>query len=133
MAIRDAAGGRSGSDSYERWARRLAVVQGTYYTATGLWPIIHMESFERVTGRKTDDWLVKTVGALISVLGGGLLATGLHEAPSRDLAAVAAGSAAALAAIDVVYVARGRISSVYLLDAAAETVLVAGWTVSLNR
>lgn len=124
--------GRSESDSYERWARRLAVVQGAYYTATGLWPILHMDSFERVTGPKTDGWLVKTVGALISVLGGGLLTSGLHGSPSRDLAAVAAGSAAALTAIDVIYVARGRISEIYLLDAAAETVLIAGWTITLN-
>ena len=40
---------------------------------------------------------------------------------------VAAGSAAALAAIDTVYVAKRRISPVYLLDAVAEIALVAGW------
>jgi hypothetical protein len=40
---------------------------------------------------------------------------------------VAAGGAAALAAIDTVYVAKRRISPVYLLDAVAEIGLVAGW------
>jgi hypothetical protein len=40
---------------------------------------------------------------------------------------VAAGSAAALATIDTVYVAKRRISPVYLLDAVAEIALVVGW------
>jgi hypothetical protein len=43
------------------------------------------------------------------------------------LVLVAAGSAAALATIDVVYVAKRRISPVYLLDAIAEIALVAAW------
>lgn len=130
VLARHQAGGAG--DDYERWAGRLALIQGAYYVATGLWPIIHMRSFEQVTGPKTDDWLVKTVGGLITVVGGALLVAGLRDAPSRDLAAVAVGSAAALTAVDVIYVARGRISRVYLLDAAAETVLIGGWAVTLS-
>jgi hypothetical protein len=40
---------------------------------------------------------------------------------------LATSSAAALTAIDVAYVSRGRISRVYLLDAAAEIALIAAW------
>jgi hypothetical protein len=36
-------------------------------------------------------------------------------------------SAAGLALVDVYFVVRGRISAIYLLDAAAETALVAAW------
>lgn len=110
-----------------RWRRRLALGQGVYYAATGLWSLVDIRSFERVSGPKTDDWLVKTVGALVGVLGGGLIASALRGGPSRDLALTAAGSAAALAAVDVVYVGRDRIAPVYLLDAVAEAALVAGW------
>ncbi|MBV8580277.1 MAG: hypothetical protein JOZ86_06540, partial [Candidatus Eremiobacteraeota bacterium] len=39
-------------------------VMAAYYLATGLWPLLDMRSFELVTGRKTDRWLVKMVGAL---------------------------------------------------------------------
>lgn len=39
--------------------------QGIYYVASGLWPLLHMRSFEAVTGPKRDKWLVNTVGALI--------------------------------------------------------------------
>ncbi|MGI9180351.1 MAG: hypothetical protein ACR2H9_07630 [Longimicrobiaceae bacterium] len=123
----------SEGESYERWAPRLALLQGAYYTATGLWPILHMRSFEQVTGPKTDDWLVKTVGGLIAVLGGTLLTSALRDAPSRDLATVAVGSAAALTAVDVIYVAQGRISRIYLLDAAVESALIAGWIAALHK
>jgi hypothetical protein len=37
------------------------------------------------------------------------------------------GSAAALGAIDAVYVAKHRISPIYLVDAAAQAPIVAGW------
>jgi hypothetical protein len=40
---------------------------------------------------------------------------------------VATASAGALATIDTVYVAKRRISPIYLLDAVAEIALVAGW------
>jgi hypothetical protein len=48
----------------------------------------------------------------------------VEEASIKTLAI---GSALSLAAVDVVFFARGRISPVYLLDAAAELVLAAGW------
>ena len=80
-----------------------------------------------MTGPKTDRWLVKTVGALISVLGGTLTASAVRGCPSKDLVTAAAGSAAVLAVIDVLYVARDRISRVYLLDAVVELALVVAW------
>lgn len=111
----------------------LAVGQGVFYAATGVWPMVSMRTFERVTGPKVDHWLVNTVGALVGVVGGVLAAAGTQRRVSRELAMVAAGSAAALATVDVVYVARGRISPVYLLDAAAELGLVAAWAVAARR
>ena len=41
-----------------------ALTQGVFYLATGLWPIVHLPSFERVTGRKKEKWLVKAMGGL---------------------------------------------------------------------
>jgi hypothetical protein len=86
-----------------------------------------------VTGRKTDLWLVKTVGGLVGVIGGVLTAAGFRGDVPRDTALIAAGSAAVLAAIDTVYVARRRIPPVYLLDAAAELGLIAAWAVVRGR
>jgi hypothetical protein len=86
-----------------------------------------MRSFEAVTGPKVDRWLVKTVGALVAVIGCALALASRRRQLTPEIVLVAAGSAAALAAIDTVYVAKRRISPVYLLDAVAEIVLVAGW------
>lgn len=105
----------------------LAVAQGAYLVVTGLWPLAHMRSFEAVTGPKTDRWLVVTVGALLGVIGGVLLRAGRREAVSPEMRLLATGSASTLAAIDCLYVARRRISPVYLLDAALEAGLLAAW------
>ena len=96
-----------------------------YYAVTGAWPIVHMGSFEAVTGKKVDTWLVKMVGAL-ALANGVVLGLGARrDEPSRETIALAVCSALAFAAIDVVYVARGRIRPVYLGDAAIELVLAA--------
>lgn len=111
-------------------AETLALAQGAYFAATGVWPLLHMRSFEAVTGPKTDRWLVKTVGGLIGVVGGVLLAAGARRRVTPEIAALAAGSAAMLGAIDVTYTARRVIRPVYLADAAAEALLLAGWAAS---
>ncbi|HXK32386.1 MAG TPA: hypothetical protein VNM91_00045 [Dehalococcoidia bacterium] len=80
-----------------------------------------------MTGPKTDFWLVRTVGMLIAVIGAVVARAGMRRRVEPETVALAAGSAAGLAAIDVVYAARGRISKVYLLDALAEIAIVGGW------
>jgi hypothetical protein len=115
------------------FSRALALFQGGFYVITGIWPILHMRSFEAVTGPKTDKWLVKTVGGMITALGGVLFATGLKKGPSDDLVAAAVASASVLTAVDVVYTMRGRIRRVYLLDAVAETALIAAWLFAAKK
>ena len=39
-----------------RPSEMLAYAQSAYFAATGVWPIVHMPSFLRVTGPKTDLW-----------------------------------------------------------------------------
>ena len=108
-------------------AVRLARLQAVFYIMTGVWPIVSMRSFEAITGPKVDRWLVKTVGALVAVIGSALALASRHRQLAPEVVFIAAGSAAALATIDTVYVAKRRISPVYLLDAVAEIALVAGW------
>jgi hypothetical protein len=110
--------------------RTLALGQGVFYLLTGIWPLLHIRSFMAVTGPKHDVWLVKTVGTLIAVIGTVLVRAGLRPALPAEIPLLAAGSAAALTAVDVIYVTQGTIAPIYLLDAAVETVLVAAWLVS---
>lgn len=109
-------------------ANGLAIGQGAFYLATGLWPIVHLRSFEAVTGDKTDDWLVKTVGAMITVAGAAMLSAGLRGRVTPEIGMLAAGCAAALGAVDVIYTVKRVIPPIYLADAAVEAGLVAAWT-----
>ena len=98
--------------------------QGAYYTLTGLWPLVHMASFEAVTGPKTEDWLVRMVGLLAAVIGATLLTAGRHRQEPLAILVLAVGSATAFTAVDVWYTMRGEISRIYLADAVAEIGLV---------
>jgi len=111
--------------------RHVLRVQGVYFLLTGLWPLIHMASFEAVAGPKVDDWLVRMVGLLAAVIGGTLYLAaqrGNHSLeetrPRLEILVLAAGSALAFMTIDVWYALTGRISPIYLADAAVELVLV---------
>ena len=101
-------------------------VQGIYYVVSGTWPLIAYRSFEAITGRKREPWLVKMVG-LLTVVVGGVLATD-PIGRTRQARRLGVGSALAYAAVDVWYAGvRRRISPVYLLDALFELTLVAAW------
>ncbi|HYD43250.1 MAG TPA: hypothetical protein VEB43_20625 [Anaeromyxobacter sp.] len=114
----------------ERLARAAAVGQGAFWLASGLWPLVHYRSFEAVTGPKQDDWLVKTIGGLIAIVGATLTVAGLRRRVTPEIRLLGAASAAALAAADVWFVRRGRISKVYLLDVVAEAPFLAAWAVA---
>jgi hypothetical protein len=99
--------------------------QGAYYVVSGLWAVVHRPGFETLTGAKTDYWLVRTVGLLATAIGATLLVGARQELPSSETRLLALAAGASFTAVDVVYVARGRISRIYLADAAAHGVLVA--------
>ena len=87
-------------------ARVALTAQAAYYVATGLWPLLHMASFEAVTGPKTDDWLVHMVARW-----------------GLEIRMLAIGGALAFAAIEIWYVFTGRISPIYLADTLPELLL----------
>lgn len=111
--------------------RRLLLIQGAYYALTGLWPLVSIKTFQRVTGPKNDLWLVKTAGLLILAVAVPLLAAGAGDHLSPEIVLLSAGSAVALAGVDVVYAFKGVISRVYLLDAAAEAALLISWAYAI--
>jgi hypothetical protein len=107
--------------------RRAAGRQAGYFLATGPVPFVSRRAFEAVTGPKREWWLVQTVALLVTAVGAGLACGAVRDRVTAELGIVGAGSAAALAAIDVVYVARGRLRPTYLADAVVEAALLAGW------
>ena len=111
----------------DRWRWRLLAIQSAYYGVTGIWPLLHLPSFELVTGPKIDDWLVHMVGLLAAAIGLVLSsATVRNRVRSPEVLLLAVTSAAAFAAIDLWYGLTGRISPVYLADAGVQISLIAG-------
>jgi hypothetical protein len=106
----------------------LLWAQGAYFALTGLWPILHYASFEKITGPKTDVWLVKTVGALVCVMAAILLRAALRNDVQIDTVIAAVGSAFALLMVDVIYVSKKVIRPVYLADAVIELLLISLWS-----
>jgi hypothetical protein len=117
---------------------RVPLAQAVYYVISGIWPVVSMSSFEMVTGPKRDRWLVRTVGLLATVIGLALgrqgstsEASGRGRLPAEVI--LGAGSALAFATIDAVYVAKRRISRVYLADAAIELAFLRSWLLTVKR
>jgi hypothetical protein len=132
--------------AYRPWARRVSYVgyaggvgtwlmdgvvlaraHGVANLVGGLWPLLHISSFEMVFGPKTDRWLVKTVAGLLMVNGITQLTTSSTASGVRQARRLGVGTAALLAVIDLVYVPARRISKMYLVDAALEVGWILAW------
>ena len=109
----------------------VALVQGIYFFVTGIWPLLHMKSFLKVTGPKTDLWLVKTVGVILAVIGVVLIVAQVNGEINSSIILLAIGSGLGLAIVEFVYVAKRVISPIYLGDAFAELILIAWWVISI--
>lgn len=110
----------------------MGKTHGVFNIAGGL-PLLHLRSFEAVFGPKVDRWLVYSVAGLLTSIGYAEYKASTPEGwPQARRLGIA--TATTLLAIDVVYVPRGRLRWTYLLDAAAEAALLAGWaTATHNR
>ena len=109
------------------FARLAAWTQAAYFASTALWALLDVPAFMRVTGPKTDVWLVETVAVLILVIAAVLASAAWRRAISPEVALLGSLSALGLACVDVIYVSTGTISPVYLLDAIPELALVVLW------
>ncbi|CAN5845967.1 hypothetical protein BH24CHL3_BH24CHL3_11280 [soil metagenome] len=121
------------TDLVQRWIPKIWIAHAGYDLITGVWPVFGIESFQKVSGRKTDIWLVKTVTLLILVIGAVIASAGLRRRITPEIVALAIGSSVALTTIDVVYVSQRRISPVYLLDGLANLILIGGWVLAIRR
>ncbi len=124
------------------WVTMLLWVQGLYYLATAVWPMVSIQTFQLITGQKTDNlptgregdhWLVMTVAVLILAIGLAILLTAWRRNCPPEMVLLAVASAAGLTAVDVIYVARHVILPIYLLDAAAEVILIGLWGITVIR
>jgi hypothetical protein len=104
----------------------LLFIQGLFYVITGLWPLFSMRTFEKITGPKTDKWMVKTFGLVLSVDGFIFLGSSFLQ-PSVSTVILSIGTALVLLSVDLRYTIKKIISKVYLVDAVAEAAFAAVW------
>jgi glycine/D-amino acid oxidase-like deaminating enzyme/nitrite reductase/ring-hydroxylating ferredoxin subunit len=102
------------------------IPQGAYYVASGLWPMLHLRSFQAATGTRGPGWLVRSLGGVVAAVGAALL-VGPGAASMRRTRALGLGSALALGAAGVYVAARGRGWRVNLADAAVHTGFLVAW------
>lgn len=105
------------------YQRKILTIQGIYFVVTGIWPLVHMDSFLLVTGEKVDLWLVDMVGALAIAIGISLIL----EKRSLVLACTASVS---FALVDLIYVIKGVITSIYLGDFFVQAVCLTFYLIS---
>ncbi|MDG9719783.1 hypothetical protein [Streptomyces sp. DH24] len=108
-------------------ASTVAVAHGAFNIVGGLWPLLHLRSFEWVFGPKTDVWLQMTTGGLLVSAGVAQLAAAPDSHGPAQARRIGLGTALTLLAVDLVYVPKGRIRPTYLLDAAMQTGWIAAW------
>lgn len=104
----------------------VPAIQGIYYVITGLWPAFNISSFEKITGPKTDKWLVKMVGLLAAAIGTVLLLSNGEEIV-KILGIL---SATSFVIIDFIYAFKRRIPLTYLGDGLLQLAFIIGWLVT---
>jgi hypothetical protein len=110
-----------------RVPRLLAGLHAGYLLATGVWPIVHRRSFERVTGPKHDFWLVRVVGGLVAMTGVTLGVAAIRGRRSAETMAVVTGSAIVFGVADV-WAGRNQ-SAIYYADLAPQAIFTTTWFV----
>lgn len=98
-----------------------------YWLFGALWPLISMRSFERVTGNKRDEWLVRSVALLMLCVVATLETQRRSRRDETAMRVLGATSAGALGSVALIGPLVGRISPVYLMDAAVDTTLMLLW------
>jgi hypothetical protein len=107
--------------------RHVWIAHALYFGIGGIWAVLGRRSFAAITGPKTDYWLVRTVGGLLVAVGSAIGLAGARERLTPEIRGLAVATSTVLIAIDLVFTVTGRIRRVYLLDALANAILIAGW------
>lgn len=116
------------------WDVRAALAQGAYNVFGGLWPLLGMDTFEDVTGEKSEEWLVRTVAGILLFLGGLLLYDGLiRKQIDRGLRLMACGVSGVLAIVALVSSIGGWISWLYFVDGLVHLSFTVAWVVLSMR
>jgi len=109
------------------YGRLILAIQSVHYLVTGIWPLVHINSFMEVTGYKTDLWLVKTVSVLTLCIASAFVIDLLSKESSTAIAILSVTGALGFLSIDLYYSLSDVINPIYLVDAVVQLAFVWAW------
>jgi hypothetical protein len=116
-----------GKDQAVRIFRSVIIVQGSYTLLTAIWPLVDIESFMAVTGYKTDQWLVKTVGALLIPIAITLISYLFVKTNPTPAFVLGSLTSIALIWVDFYFSGKNVIPDIYQLDGWIEVCFLLAW------
>ena len=103
------------------WPRR---VQGAYYVATGLWPVVATHHYMRAAGQDSHPNAARIAGGAVAALG---VALALDLMPPRAARIAGIGAALLLASGAAYFAVRGRGVPVNATDGAIQLAFALSW------
>jgi hypothetical protein len=116
-----------------RLYRFILLIQTLYYFITAAWALVDIDSFIKVTGPKTDIWLVKTVAVLLLAICAAFSTAFIQKIVNSPVVMLAVTCCLVLIIVDCYYVWTKTISKVYLLDAIIEFIVLVLWVFFLVK
>jgi hypothetical protein len=112
----------------------LEILQGVYYVVSGLWPVVHASSYQHYTGGHdlTDLWLLRTLGAVLAVVGLSLLWAVRRRSVAPEAVIMAGGVAAVLAIMDMANIAVKAYPPIYCIDCLIQVGFLFGWITAVR-
>jgi len=105
----------------------VAAAHIAYWLFGAIWPLADIKSFERVTGHKREDWLVRTVALLMLSVVASLAMMSRTRRDDEAMRVLGATSAGALGSVAIIGSVVRRISPLYIIDGIVDLSLVAAW------
>lgn len=121
-AVRLRAQLRGGRDRLRRWAM---LAQGVYYVLTGLWPLLHFDSFARFVALDVIPFQAQSFAAVIIVIGASLIEAARREPPGPYPTMLGAAVAGAIAIVSLFWLPRTGVASGLWIDFAVEVAIAA--------
>ena len=111
--------------------RLLIGLHAAYLLIGGAWPLVHMPSFEAVTGPKDEHWLVRSVAGILIVISITLFAQLGKGRIEYAAITTAMGASFVLAMVGIITAIAAVISPIYLVDGAVHFFFFACWCIVL--
>jgi len=122
------------SSNHTRKFLWIPFVQGLYFFLTAVWPLLHIESFQLVTGFKTDIWLVDTVAFLLIPYAFICFSVAFKFLiVSKPIILTMILMGISLAFVELIYFLNGTIKWVYGTDAVLQLIFVIWWVFKLKK